>query len=183
MLETICVLIKLAVRKKISICSQKWTLACLKIMWITSYSLTNRKHTHTHTHTHTHIRIKFGINLWHINKCPGYDINSADGEPPVLEIWRMWSIPSLPLLPRPLWPGLVVPVMVLSMVQTEPFNYLLDLKLFNGVQTNFLYWIELLVLDKNTWNHLTMCKQMGSDLFKNKFTYKQFTYKSYNTYV
>ena len=29
------------------------------------------------------------------------------------------------------------------------------------------YQIELLVLDNDTWNYLTVCKQMGSDLFKN----------------
>ena len=26
--------------------------------------------------------------------------------------------------------------------------------------------IELFVLDSNTWNHLTVCKQMSSSLFK-----------------
>ena len=39
--------------------------------------------------------------------------------------------------------------------------------------------IELLVLNNNTWNHLTMCKQMSSGLFKNKVSYKLFSYKSY----
>ena len=34
------------------------------------------------------------------------------------------------------------------------------LKPFNWVQTNYRYLIELLVLDNNTWNHLTICKQM-----------------------
>ena len=41
--------------------------------------------------------------------------------------------------------------------------------------------IELLVLDRNTWNHLTVCKEMSFDLFKN-VTSKLFTYKSY-TYL
>ena len=35
------------------------------------------------------------------------------------------------------------------------------------MQTKILYWIELLVLDNNTWNHLTVCKQMDSGSFKN----------------
>ena len=36
------------------------------------------------------------------NKCPGYD-KQSDGEAPVmLELWGMWSTPSLPLLPGPL---------------------------------------------------------------------------------
>ena len=33
----------------------------------------------------------------------------------------------------------------------------------------------LFVLDSSTWNHLTVCKQMKSNLFKNKVTYKLFT--------
>ena len=36
-----------------------------------------------------------------------------------------------------------------------------DRKSFNYVQ------IKLLVLDSTTWNHLTVCKQMSSDSFKN----------------
>ena len=43
------------------------------------------------------------------NKCPGYDTKQSDGEVPVmLEFWGMRSTPSLPLLPGPLWPGVVV---------------------------------------------------------------------------
>ena len=33
---------------------------------------------------------------------PRYDIKQSDGEAPALEIWGMWSTPSLPLLPGPL---------------------------------------------------------------------------------
>ena len=29
------------------------------------------------------------------------------------------------------------------------------------MQTNNLYLIELFVLDRNTWNHVTACKQMA----------------------
>ena len=44
------------------------------------------------------------------NKCPGYDTKQSDGEVPVvLELWRMRSTPLLPLLPGPLWPGVVAP--------------------------------------------------------------------------
>ena len=39
------------------------------------------------------------------NECPGYDIKPSDGEAPALDIWGMWSTPSLPLLPGPLWLG------------------------------------------------------------------------------
>ena len=33
------------------------------------------------------------------------DMKQSDGEVP--ELWRMWKTPSLPLLPGPLWPGMV----------------------------------------------------------------------------
>ena len=49
-------------------------------------------------------------------ECPRYDIKQSDGEVPVmLEFWGMWSTPLLPLLPGPLWPGVVAPDRVLSM--------------------------------------------------------------------
>ena len=44
------------------------------------------------------------------NECPGYDTKQSDGEvPAMLELWGMRSTPSLPLLPGPLWPGVVSP--------------------------------------------------------------------------
>ena len=50
------------------------------------------------------------------NGCPGYDTKQSDGEVPVmLELSGMRSTPSLPLLPGPLWPGMVAPDRVLSM--------------------------------------------------------------------
>ena len=42
-----------------------------------------------------------------------------DGEVPVLEIWRVWSTPSLPLLVCPFWSGVVVPLRVPSMDQID----------------------------------------------------------------
>ena len=45
-----------------------------------------------------------------LNVCPGYDTNQSDGKAPViLELWGIWSTPSLPSLPGPLWPGGTVP--------------------------------------------------------------------------
>ena len=38
-----------------------------------------------------------------------YDIKPSDGVATALEIWGMWSIHLLPLLPGPLWPGVVAP--------------------------------------------------------------------------
>ena len=44
------------------------------------------------------------------NECPIYDNKQSDGEVPVmLELWGMWSTPSLPSHPGPLWPGVVAP--------------------------------------------------------------------------
>ena len=63
-------------------------------------------------------------------KYPGYDFKQSDGEVLVmLELWGIRGTPSLPSLPRPLWPGVVVPDRVLSMGQIE-----LNLVLM-------LYWI------------------------------------------
>ena len=50
------------------------------------------------------------------SECPGYDTKQSDGEvPAVLELWRMQSTPSLPLLPDPLWPRVIAPDRALSM--------------------------------------------------------------------
>ena len=48
------------------------------------------------------------------NESPGYDTKQSDGEAPVLEFWKMWSIPSLLLLPDPLWLRVVVPDRVIG---------------------------------------------------------------------
>ena len=45
-----------------------------------------------------------------------YGTKQSDGEVPViLELWEMRRSPSLPLLPGPLWPGMVAPERVPSM--------------------------------------------------------------------
>ena len=50
------------------------------------------------------------------NECPGYDTKQSDGEvPAVMELWGMLSTHSLPLLPGPLWPGVVAADRALSM--------------------------------------------------------------------
>ena len=97
-----------------------------------------------------------GLDLPYLNEYAGYNTKLSDGEAPVL------SISSLILPLGSLWLGVVVPVRVPSMGQIELFNYLLDLK-------PFLCWIELLVFKSNTWNHLTVCKQISSGLSKNYY--------------
>ena len=47
------------------------------------------------------------------------------------------------------------------------------------MKTNYWYLIKLLELNISMWNHLTVCKQMCSDSFKNDYNFKQFIYKSY----
>ena len=121
--------------------------------------------------------------------------NTSDGEAPVLEFWWMWSTLSLPLLPGSPWLGVVVTVRVSSMYEVELLNHLKYLKLFNCVQTNNWYWIELLVLDnstwnylmyknsiRNIWNHLTVCKQMSSNLSKN-IIYKVHIFTKYIYFI
>ena len=53
----------------------------------------------------------------HPNESPWYDTKWFDSEAPViLELWGMRSIPSsLPLLPGPLWPGMIASERALSM--------------------------------------------------------------------
>ena len=60
------------------------------------------------------------------------------------------------------------------MGQIEIFNHFLYLKLLDSIQTN-----QLLIFDNNTWNHLTVSKQMSPGSFKNNVTYKLFVYKLY----
>ena len=56
------------------------------------------------------------------NKCLAFDTKPPRGEAAVLEFMRMWSTHSLPLLPSPLWPGVVAPDRALSMSQIELFD-------------------------------------------------------------
>ena len=59
------------------------------------------------------------------NVCSGYDTKQSDGEVPVmLKLWGLWSAPLLPLLPGPLWPGVVAPDRALSMGLIELTAYL-----------------------------------------------------------
>ena len=78
------------------------------------------------------------------NESPGYDTKHFDDEVPVLlELWEMWSTPSLTLLQSPLWPGLVAPDRVLSIGQLEikhGFESLLLLPLNWSFMLNRLIW-------------------------------------------
>ena len=59
------------------------------------------------------------------NECPEYDTKQFNGEIPVMpELWRIRSTPLLPLLPGPLWPGVVAPDRAQSMDWIELTAYL-----------------------------------------------------------
>ena len=60
-----------------------------------------------------------------LNNCPGYDIKLHLMVRFLLRKFEECRLPFLlPLHPGPLWPGLIVPVRVLSVVQMELFNHL-----------------------------------------------------------
>ena len=54
------------------------------------------------------------------NECLRYDIKQSAGEAPVMQgLWGMRSIPPLPSIPGPLWPGMIATDRVSSMGQIE----------------------------------------------------------------
>ena len=59
------------------------------------------------------------------NECPVYDTKQSDRDfPGMLELWGMRGTPSLPLLPGPIWPGMVAPDRALSMGLIQQTAYL-----------------------------------------------------------
>ena len=108
------------------------------------------------------------------HESPRYNFKPSDSEASgMLELWGMWSTPSLPLLPGPLWPGMVAPEKGSIYESNRTRSHL------NWVQTNDLCWIELLEIElfdpltvyrqmtnvklwllySNTWNHLSVNKK------------------------
>ena len=106
-----------------------------------------------------------GINRLHLcsgvthppNECPGYDSKKSNGEVPVmLELWGMWSSPSLPSLQGPPWPEVVEPDTVLCMGQIElncvlMLNWIIQIRnvlTFKWVLTwNWSVWIRTVWLN------------------------------------
>ena len=88
-----------------------------------------------------------------------YDIKQSDSEAPAVHLWEIWSTPSLPLLPGPLFTGAVVPDRVQSMTQTElvfignPFEMrLLNLRInFFLLQTLVLILVGFFVVFLNNY--------------------------------
>ena len=70
----------------------------------------------------------------------------------MLELWRIWSTQSLPLLPGPLWSRVIVPDKVLSMSQIELFDIQTECKQ--------MIYAKLNCLKIKLFDLLTVCKQM-----------------------
>ena len=61
-----------------------------------------------------------------LNECHAYDTKQSDYEVPVMvKLWGMWSTPSLPSLPGPLWPGMITPERILYIGQIELYCVLM----------------------------------------------------------
>ena len=73
-----------------------------------------------------------------LNECPGYDTKPSDGEAPGLELWGMWTTPSLPLVPSPPWTGMLVPDRVPCMGQIKLFGYLTVYKQMTYVKFDYV---------------------------------------------
>ena len=88
--------------------------------------------------------------VYSCNECPGYNIKQSDGEASVvLELWGIQSAFSLPSLPGPLWPGMVVPDRILAMGQ-KIIWYLIGLvSFFNGIWTFVGYLMPKTFSKKN----------------------------------
>ena len=81
-------------------------------------------------------RERCSITIWHQT--------ASDGDATIFDLWGMWSAPSLPLLPGPLWPWVVVPVRILSIDQIELFDHFSECKQMTGVKLNCLCYITIL---------------------------------------
>ena len=112
-------------------CKAKWTGCFISVHWMEWRRCFHRRRGtlfHSTCPVSWSCRIHWlhlchGVRPHHPNECPGYDTKHSDGKAPVmLELWRMRSIPSLPLLLGSLWPGIVAPDRVLSMGQIKLFD-------------------------------------------------------------
>ena len=91
------------------------------------------------------------------NESRGYDTKKSDGEAPVMqELWGIQSIPSLPSLTGPLWPGAVAPDRVLSMGRIE-LNCVLMLNRISWDRT-------FLTFKQRTYAKLNWLKKNYSDI-------------------
>ena len=122
----------------------------------------------------THGPITWGCRIHWLKLCRGHKTPpptrvlymTSDGEAPHLEIWEMWSTPSLPWLPSPLWPGVVAPDRVLSMGQIEQ-----TMHANKWLMLNSDCCIAII------WNHLTSCKKRAQARLRMLST--KFVYRSY----
>ena len=98
-----------------------------------------------------------------------FDTKQSDGEVPVMiELWGLWSIPSLPLLPGPFWSGEIALDRVLSISQIE-LNCVLTLNWIPWSRTvltlNLRTYVKLNCLKKN---YFFICVNKEIYLYKMK---------------
>ena len=89
------------------------------------------------------------------SKAPGYDIKPWNGEAPALEIWVIWSTPTLPLVPCPLRPGVRASYWILSQGQIE--------QTVCKQMTNVKLWLFYC----NTWKPFNCVQKKSLDSFNN----------------
>ena len=94
-----------------------------------------------------YILLKPDCQSWWISKM------QSNGEASVLEFGGMWSHPFIDITPGLFWPRVVISGGSSLWIKKK------YLDLFNhSTVSKQMTAVKLLVLDNNTWNHLTVCK-------------------------
>ena len=101
---------------------------------------------------------------------------ASDGEAPVLELCGEWNTPSLPLLPRLLWSGVVVSIRVQSMGWLDMFKMrqkqtkkLLGINYAKNVNMN-IQWMRFYKLDtQNNPRRVDMAFSVCKELINVEF--------------
>ena len=104
------------------------------------------------------------------NERPIYDRKQSDDEVPVmLELWRMQINPSLPLLPGPLWSGVIASDRDLTMGQIDlncilMLNWVVWKRTIFDSETVYLWYTEL--FEKELFLTLNMCTYAKQNCLK-----------------
>ena len=97
--------------------------------------------------------VSWGCRIHQLQECPGYDTEQSDGEVPVmLELWGMWSTPSLLALTGLFWSEVVAPDRVLSMAQIEPNCVIVQ----NWIVWNRTVWLNWIAWNRKVFDNYTV---------------------------